>query len=240
METPTAPSTPNAPAPHGRFDRRPPTDLLIRSLYIGALGGTAGLLFGGITAIIKASPTPKLFAAYTGASWMTFTTTFCVLRGNASEIVKNEFPETPLNSRQTQLLLTGFSGAIAGGLQGAIFRGPKNIIPGAVVYGLASTAIHFGVGAGDSTILEKVAAPVDENEQKSRTWEDVIFRSKFSPIKKLTKEEYTELMEGRIMKVDVEIALIDDELERLKKEVADRDAGKLSVTEAVRELNEKK
>lgn len=80
-------------------------------------------------------------------------------------------------------------------------------------------------------------APV-EGEPKRRTWEDVIFRSKFSPIKKLTKEEYRELMEGRIMKVDVEIALIDDELERLRAEIAAESGATAATTTEVKEATE--
>lgn len=41
-------------------------------------------------------------------------------------------------------------------------------------------------------------------------------RSKWSPLKKLTDREYIEMMEEKMLKLDVEIALIDDRIAELR------------------------
>lgn len=48
----------------------------------------------------------------------------------------------------------------------------------------------------------------DENE----SW----FRSKWSPLKKLTDEEYVDMMSEKILRVEADIALIDDRIAELR------------------------
>lgn len=47
--------------------------------------------------------------------------------------------------------------------------------------------------------------------------DDSWLRSKWSPLKKLTDEEYISMMEEKMLKVETEIALIDDRIAALRE-----------------------
>jgi hypothetical protein len=82
--------------------------------------------------------------------------------------------------------------------------GPRNIIPGVVVFSLLGAGGQYvAMGLGQS-------GPSDTDEENS------IFRSKWSPMKKLTDKEYEDLMHDKILKVETEIALIDDRIGELR------------------------
>lgn len=53
-------------------------------------------------------------------------------------------------------------------------------------------------------------------EPKVKDENDSWFRSKWSPLKKLTDAEYIDLMEEKILRVDADIALVDDRIADLR------------------------
>ena len=57
-----------------------------------------------------------------------------------------------------------------------------------------------------------------EKGESKETFMQRLGKSKWSPMRTLSDEEYEEMMRERILKVDVEIALLKDRIEALKKE----------------------
>lgn len=51
-----------------------------------------------------------------------------------------------------------------------------------------------------------------------------IFESKWSPLKKLTDEEYVDMMDEKILRIDAEIALIEEKIAELRQ-VPDQPSG---------------
>lgn len=82
--------------------------------------------------------------------------------------------------------------------------GPSNILPAIVCW----TAF----GAGGQMIVNRMATREPKVKDENDSW----FRSKWSPLKKLTDAEYIDLMEEKILRVDADIALVDDRIADLR------------------------
>ena len=85
--------------------------------------------------------------------------------------------------------------------------GPRNILPGILVFS--------ALGAGGSYMTQKLSDKEVEPKPKS-SWLD----SKWSPMKRLTDKEYEEKLEEKILRLEAEIAIIDENIESLKTSAA--------------------
>ena len=92
-----------------------------------------------------------------------------------------------------------------------ILRGRSNILPGIVMFSLFGTA-------GQWMYNSLAASPKADAGPQKNFWERVGER-KWSPMKSLSNEEYAAMLRERQMKVDVEIAVIDDKIAALRKEM---------------------
>lgn len=81
--------------------------------------------------------------------------------------------------------------------------GPSRLLPAMVIWGL--------VGAGGQAIANSSFASQASKNNEGSSW-----LSKLSPLKRLTDEEYIDMMKEKILKVEVDIALIDDRIAELK------------------------
>jgi len=91
-----------------------------------------------------------------------------------------------------------------------VLRGRSNVLPGAVMFTL------FGF-LGQS-FYNKIAATKDvEGGPKKGFWQRMADR-KWSPVTVLSNEEYAAMLRERQLKIDVEIALIDDKIAALRKQ----------------------
>lgn len=91
------------------------------------------------------------------------------------------------------------------------------------LFGAGGQAFHNRVDA-------KVPVPVDVAESKKVSWLD----SKWSPVKVLSDQEYEEMLREKLLKINAQIALVDESIEAVKQEEQSRIA-----TEAV-ELSKSK
>ena len=114
------------------------------------------------------------------------------------------------------------AGAIAGTLGGALrtytrtrlhlqhtytlIGGRSSIIPGAVMFGL--------FGATGQALSQSYQASREANASKPKT---SILDSEWSPLKRLSDEQYEALLQEKILKIDVELALIDDKITELRE-----------------------
>lgn len=73
-------------------------------------------------------------------------------------------------------------------------------------------ALWGAIGAGGQAIANHVATSETKVKDENDSW----MRSKWSPLKKLTDAEYVELMNEKILAVEVDIALIDDRIAELR------------------------
>ncbi|KAI5928717.1 hypothetical protein F4810DRAFT_20878 [Camillea tinctor] len=166
-----------------------------KALQTGLVTGTIGAFGGASYGIFRAS-TPVIFAISSSIKWFIFGSTYM---GSKSLIWHTWGGEENLNPSDF-IKAGGAAGGVTGIVAG-ILRGRSFILPGMVVFGT--------LGAGSSFFAQKLKI----NEPKTSTsWLD----SKWSPMKRLTDKEYEEKLAEKLLRLDAEIAIIDENIESLK------------------------
>lgn len=173
-------------------------DLFLPPLKVGGWSGTAGVLAGVGGSIFKEG-NPVIWGAVSGFQWFTLGTSFWFTRSIMIQAWGGEKQVTP--SEKTKA--SAIAGTVAGAV-GGLIRGPSNILPAIVCW----TAF----GAAGQMIVNRMATREPKVKDENDSW----FRSKWSPLKKLTDAEYIDLMEEKILRVDADIALIDDRIADLR------------------------
>ncbi|KAK0623491.1 hypothetical protein B0T14DRAFT_179959 [Immersiella caudata] len=169
------------------------------SLKVGAVTGTLGLFTGAAAGIIRSAP-PALFSVVMGGQMFILGSSYYASRLVALKAFRGEDGIRPVD----KLKASALAGGIAGTVGGAI-RGPKNIMPGMIFFSL------FG-GAGQLVVnaISWNTKPDDESATES------FLKSKWSPVTFLTDEEYRKILDEKLLRVDVEIALVDDNIKELR------------------------
>ena len=123
-------------------------------------------------------------------------------------------------SLEDRVRASTISGAITGATLGLVFRGPRNVIPGTIMFSL------FGWGGqrAHNWLDQKHAAAIDKEKkmkEEGREEENVLqkfAKSKWSPMSELSDEEYERMVGEKILAVEVDIAMIDDKIKKLRKQ----------------------
>ncbi|PQE15577.1 beta-ketoacyl synthase protein [Rutstroemia sp. NJR-2017a BBW] len=173
------------------------TDVMTRALRFGGLSALSGGVVGGFSGILL-SRTPVLFATATSIQWGVLGTTFWGTR----VALLSRYP-TPTN--QNKSLSTTIAASLAGATGGSLL-GRKKVLPGFLAFGAIG---YLGQWMYEAMDRGKIGA---ENEKKN--W----MRSKWVPWKALTDEEYEAILREKLLRIDAEIALLDESLERLKNQ----------------------
>ncbi|KAI0481649.1 hypothetical protein F4859DRAFT_512793 [Xylaria cf. heliscus] len=179
-------------------DMPSPTELrqmAARSLQTGLITGGVGLVAGAGSGILRSAP-PTLFALFTGFQWFALGSSYMASR----DLLRHAWGGEENMSSPDFVITGGMAGGVSG-LMGGLIRGPKNILPGILFF---ST-----LGAGTSYVSQ-LAGHKDANS-KTR-WLD----SKWSPMQRLSDKDYMEKIEEKILRLDAEIAIIDDNIASLK------------------------
>uniref|UniRef100_A0A0D2Y2H4 Uncharacterized protein n=1 Tax=Fusarium oxysporum (strain Fo5176) TaxID=660025 RepID=A0A0D2Y2H4_FUSOF len=105
------------------------------------------------------------------------------------------------------------------GVGGSIFQEANPIVWGAFSgFQWFTLGTSFWLGAGGQMIANRMATRKpkvhDENES---------FWTRWSPLKKLTDQEYRDMMSEKMLRIDADIALIDDRIAELKKQAEDEE-----------------
>jgi len=160
----------------------------------------SGLLVGGIAGVLK-STTPTLFALASGVQWFVLGSTFSAVRGIVLHTRTSE------GTRPTdKISASGIAGGIAGGA-GGLLRGRKNIVPGVImfsIFGAAGQAMYNMVNARNSSDVT--------HRRDGRAW----MKSRWSPITVLSDQQYEEMLREKLLRVNAEIALVDESIENLR------------------------
>jgi hypothetical protein len=95
--------------------------------------------------------------------------------------------------------------------------GPKNVIPGALIFalfGAAGQAIYNSADARASSLPPQTA----EKDLKN-SW----LNSKWSPMKVLTDKEYESMLREKLLNVEAEISLVDERIAALREVERERE-----------------
>ncbi|TGJ84420.1 hypothetical protein E0Z10_g4360 [Xylaria hypoxylon] len=200
-QTPTPPSTePSSPKTQDAVYRKRPSSTELwqigtKSLQTGMVTGGIGLLFGAGTGIVRSAP-PTIFALFAGFQWFTLGSSYMASRGLLCHALGGE----ENLSSPGLVKVSGMAGGVAG-MVGGMIRGPKNILPGMLFFGT--------LGAG-SSYLSQLTQGTESGPKTS--WLD----SKWSPMQPLSDQDYIDKVEEKILRLDAEIAIIDENIASLK------------------------
>ncbi|OTA66701.1 hypothetical protein K449DRAFT_431016 [Hypoxylon sp. EC38] len=204
---PSQPQRSPAPSPTSRGadkynDEMPSANELMeiasKSLQTGAVAGSIGLVVGAGAGIVRSAP-PTLFALVAGLQWFALGSTYMASRSLLWHAWGGEENLTPSDLVKASGVAGGVSGMVGG-----MFRGPRNIIPGILV---------FGTLGATSTYLSQRFKNKSKDESKPKSnWLD----SKWSPLKRLSDKDYEEKLEEKILRINAEISIIDDNIASLR------------------------
>ncbi|KAK4044699.1 hypothetical protein C8A01DRAFT_11918 [Parachaetomium inaequale] len=173
-------------------------EILVPSLKVGAAAGACGVFTGAAAGIIRSAPT-LFFSVIAGGQWFTLGTSYYATR----LICLRHFGEgeqTPGDKVKASTVAGGVAGTMGG-----LLRGPRNIIPGAVMFSL--------FGAGGQAIANWRATRIANAAPKTSSG----FWSRWSPIKQLSDQDYENILEEKLLRVEADIALIDDRIKELRE-----------------------
>ncbi|KAK4692589.1 hypothetical protein P7C71_g4650, partial [Lecanoromycetidae sp. Uapishka_2] len=175
---------------------------------------TTGLLTGGVQALLRSSPTPTLFAIASSFQWFALGSTFWATR---STILYTYYPNPTPSDR---LSASSYAGGITGGVVGGLLRGRRNVIPGTIMFtmfGFLGQMVYNRLDARHSDNVAVEVEAVNEGKvKKEKGFWTRVAEMKWSPMKALTDEEYENILREKLLRVDAEIALVDEQVEKLR------------------------
>ncbi|PPJ53049.1 hypothetical protein CBER1_11362 [Cercospora berteroae] len=186
---------------------------LATALKVGVASGGAGFLFGGAVGIVRNLP-PFLSAGATSLQTFGLGT---VLTHTRLTIIRAWTTDEHKPTPGELTAATALAGGLSGGSVGALFRGRRNIIPGAIMWSI------FGA-TGQYMYNSWSKAPQQGETQRSGFWQRMSEKS-WTPFKVLSNEEYAKMLEEKMLKVEVEISILDDKIAAMKEQQRGEETG---------------
>ncbi|KAL1917513.1 uncharacterized protein VTP21DRAFT_3906 [Calcarisporiella thermophila] len=203
------------------------TNIITGTGVLALVGATTA----GTIAILKNKP-PLTYATMTGLNCGIFGVTFFGIRETflAYQRIKN--PQFGLKNSQTRdaddLFSSGMAGATTGALFSTLQKGPRAGIGGFILFGALSTAVQFLYTTGRHVRQEAILNAHREHSGGNETHESKQEGSKlkiesWSPLRKISDEEYIAHLEARLRKVNEDIAACDATIEETRRRVLEQD-----------------
>lgn len=176
------------------------------SLYAG---GAAAVLGAGLAA---ASATLNgrsvwLRSSVAGCQFFVLGSTFWFARSVVRSNLVPTGNQMVINSTREDLISSGIGGSFAG-LAGGALRGPRNMLPGAIILGL--------MGLGGQAAYTGFAAVLDSPGER-RPILEVLSDSSWWPLKSISDEDYEHELAEKVIEIEAEISMIDDKIVTLKR-----------------------
>ncbi|TID19002.1 hypothetical protein E2P81_ATG05978 [Venturia nashicola] len=181
-------------------------------LAVSAISGGIGLLWGGTATILQPSSQPGirpgvivakfgiegalLGGAFSGIRWALLKTR-----------IKDEITPT------TRVYCSSIAGGLSTALTGTVMRLRPTVL-GVLGGTLVGYVGQKGYNTLDRQNTQAMTTPVTPKEP---LWRRVV-NSKYSPMSVLTNKQYEEILQEKLLRVDTEIAIIDDDIAKLRKE----------------------
>ncbi|KAG9253787.1 uncharacterized protein F5Z01DRAFT_656707 [Emericellopsis atlantica] len=180
-------------------------EAVVPPLVLGAYCGAAGAFLGSGAATFTGR-NPVLSGAATGIQWGMLGSTYWFSRQMTLRAMGAS--ENPTNGQKLQA--SGLASVPASVVMILGF-GPymrSNIVSSFTLCGVAAVGGQFAI----DWYRQLPERPVDED----RSW----MNSRFSPLKKMSDKEYTDMLSEKLLRVDADIALIDERIEKLREQAA--------------------
>ncbi|KAF2258278.1 hypothetical protein CC78DRAFT_572610 [Lojkania enalia] len=223
-----------------------PIDVARPALLVGLCAAIPGTAIGAFAGTLR-TQTPVIFATASGLQCFAIGTTFWGARTsilNHDGLLNwwNRTRDRPLVDRtdlnptiEDRVRASTLSGTFTGVSLGFLFRGPKNVIPGAIMFtlfGYGGQHLYNFIDRQNTEPVLRGAEPktVEEKKKENENWMQRLAKSKWSPMSNLSDGEYLEKLNEKMLKLDAEIALVDERIEEFRKKQKewDRQEQKLS------------
>ncbi|KAG8631026.1 hypothetical protein KVT40_000166 [Elsinoe batatas] len=191
---------------------------LKEAVKVGGFAGAAGFTVGSVAGLLR-NASPGLFGLASGIQCFGVGTTFWASR---SAVMAAWYQDAKLATPCQRTYASTIAGGFTGVVMAWLTRGKRNVLPGAImfsIFGASGQGLYNLLDATNSRI-------VDEGREKQGIlrW---IAKQKWSPFSILSDAEYETILKEKILKLEVEIALIDDRIDALRRKA---DAGGLTGT----------
>ncbi|EFX02305.1 hypothetical protein CMQ_2354 [Grosmannia clavigera kw1407] len=173
-------------------------EILVPSLQAGLGAGTVGLFVGAASGIAR-SAAPVLFSVVTGAQWFVLGSSYSASR---TALIK-AWGGNDNVSQPDKVKVSALAGASAG-FVGGLIRGPRNILPAIAVFSIFGATGQVAANAMSSRAAESTGEKTD--------W----LASRWSPLRAMSDDEYAQFIQDKILKLDVELSMIDDKIAALE------------------------
>ncbi|KAK7552796.1 hypothetical protein IWX47DRAFT_338276 [Phyllosticta citricarpa] len=198
--------------------------IAVSAFKVGLFTGGAGVFFGGIQGILY-SQVPTLFAAFSTLQWLTAGTTYWAARNvylnrhgllakPQKELFGLDVDAVDTFSASERKTASAIGGAISGAVTAAVTRGKRNIIPGMIIFSLLG---YTGQAFINKREGKHEGNEVADSDSDQKTFWQRLASSKFSPVTIMSDAEYENLLNDKLLRVETEIALIDDHIAHLKQ-----------------------
>lgn len=90
------------------------------------------------------------------------------------------------------------------------------MVPGIIMFGIFGFAGQKLYNLADAKRIEEEEAKMSPGYKKDNFWKRVA-NSKWSPMKVLSDEEYEAMLQEKLLSVEAEIAIMDDNIKKLRE-----------------------
>ncbi|KAH7384161.1 hypothetical protein DE146DRAFT_217393 [Phaeosphaeria sp. MPI-PUGE-AT-0046c] len=206
---------------------------------VGGAAAVPGFVTGALYGTIR-TQTPTLFAIFSGAQCFAIGTTFWATRTailnhtgvlNWWNVTRGVpmLPRDDLNpTLSDRVHASTLAGAFTGFSLGFLLRGPRNVIPGTIMFTLFGWSGQHGYNFLDKRNSAELQEQAQPDYEPKGTLMQRIAKSKWSPMSILTDEQYEAMLQEKLLKVEAEIAIIDERIEGVKKAAMEEEAQRAS------------
>ncbi|KAI4954362.1 hypothetical protein J4E91_002075 [Alternaria rosae] len=206
-----------------------PLEVARQALYIGGASAIPGTVIGAFYGTIR-TQTPVLFSIVSGAQWFAIGSTFWGIRTsvlnhagllNWWNLTREApiYPRTDLNpTTSDKVRASALAGGLTGFNLGLLFRGPRNVIPGTIMFTLFGWAGQHGYNYLDAKNSSEIQERARGEDKPKENFMHKIAKSKWSPMQVLTDDDYENMMQEKLLRVEAQIAVIDDKIDVLKRQ----------------------
>ncbi|KAM4062156.1 Beta-ketoacyl synthase [Hirsutella rhossiliensis] len=169
-------------------------ELLVPPFKVAAGCGTAGVL-AGVGAAVARDTNPYMSGFASGTQFFTLGYSYWFARTVAIRSWGGEEGMRPVDKITVSATAGSAAGAVAG-----LMRGPAKILPAMIFWGV--------LGAGGQSVVNHFGSKPKGTGDKEG-W------LRWIPLKKLTDDEYMDMMNEKLLRVEADIALIDERIAEL-------------------------
>ncbi|KAI7862524.1 hypothetical protein BDF14DRAFT_1746084 [Spinellus fusiger] len=179
------------------------------------IAAVTGATVGATMAVLTNKPV-RLFSVTTGLNFGIFGATFFTVRETFLTYQLSKNPLYGLREYETRdfdhAVSSSMAGITTGGLLSAVYRGPRAVLSGAILFGVLCTGVQVIYSGANRWRQDKIMQQETMSDIHAKSLWEYIHIPSWSPVRKLSNEEYAEILESKLKSLEEEVLLIEKEL----------------------------